>query len=202
MKSKIFTYVALLSSFISVQGFAVELPLSQILSASPTLPVPAVQHALSYYKKAKTRLGNPQFLTVIDYTASSRTKRMHVIDLITGEVDRYLVAHGRNSGEDYAKYFSNVPESFKSSTGMYLTLEPYFGKHGLSLELRGLDPTNSKAEERDIVLHGADYVSDAIAKTASRLGRSLGCPAVDLKYSELLVNQLKRGSLIYVYGGQ
>lgn len=171
-----------------------------VLQSAPTLPEAALKNALTYYNKIKASLGNPHYLTVIDYTASSRSKRMFVINLASGQVERYLVAHGKNSGADIATVFSNQEGSFKSSVGMYKTGTRYSGDHGLSLKLLGLDPTNDQAEERAIVLHGADYVSDSIANTQDRLGRSLGCPAVDKKYSAYLVDLLEGGSLIYAYG--
>ena len=86
-----------------------------------------------------------------------------------------------------------------SSLGVYLTLDSYIGEHGLSLHLKGLEATNSNAEVREIVLHGAAYVSDEIAATQPRLGRSLGCHAVDANLSSPLVTQLMGGSLIYAY---
>src|SRR5690606_932140 len=96
-----------------------------------------------------------------------------------------LVAHGRNTGQATADKFSNLPNSNMSSLGFYLTDETYFGKHGLSLKLDGMDNGhNDKARERAIVMHGADYVSDSFVKQHGRLGRSLGCPALPQEISK------------------
>ena len=172
---------------------------AELTSFRPDIPEVAVGYAFDYFRKYESLFQNSNFITVIDFTASSRKRRMHKIDLTTGEVEDLLVAHGKNSGEDIATHFSNRIGSDMSSLGVYLTLDSYFGEHGLSLLLRGLESTNSNAETRAIVLHGAAYVTDEIAATRPRLGRSLGCPAVDLKFSEDLVKLLRGGSLIYAY---
>ena len=113
----------------------------------------------------------------------------------TGHVDKYLVAHGKNSDPDYdgfATIFSNTPGSEASSVGFYLTAETYEGNHGYSLKLDGLSSTNSNARSRSIVMHPADYVAPG-----SKIGRSWGCPAVEPRYSVQIIDQIKGGTLIY-----
>jgi hypothetical protein len=111
-----------------------------------------------------------------------------------------LVAHGRNTGEEFAKFFSNEPSSYKSSLGFYSTKNTYNGQHGLSLTLAGQEPGyNSNAESRAIVMHGADYVCNQFACTNGRLGRSLGCPAVSYELSMPIINTIKNGSCLFVY---
>lgn len=111
-----------------------------------------------------------------------------------------LVAHGRNSGKEFASKFSNKSESFQSSLGFYATGEVYQGKHGLSLRLDGLEyGINDNARYRAVVIHGADYVSEKFAKTQGRLGRSLGCPAVPYAVNEEFINIIKGKSCLFIY---
>jgi hypothetical protein len=141
-------------------------------------------------------------LTVIDFTKSSREKRMWIIDLDAKKVlFNTLVAHGRNTGDDKAVKFSNQPNSYMSSLGFYLTDATYFGKHGLSLRLSGMDNGyNSNARERAIVMHGADYATDAFVKQYGRLGRSLGCPALPQEISKEVIMTVKDKTLLYIHG--
>jgi hypothetical protein len=94
-------------------------------------------------------------LTLVDFSLSSNTKRFWVIDLDKKIIlFQTLVAHGRNTGEEFANQFSNKAESFKSSIGFYATGEIYDGKHGMSLKLDGLEKgLNDKARERAVVIH-------------------------------------------------
>lgn len=140
-------------------------------------------------------------LTVIDFTISSNKERMWVIDLESNKVlYNTLVAHGRNTGEEYAKSFSNEMSSYKSSLGFYLTNELYQGKHGLSLKLDGLEKgINDKARERAIVIHGAEYVSHEFIANNGRLGRSLGCPALPLDLNSEIVKTIQGKSVLFIY---
>ncbi len=140
-------------------------------------------------------------LTVVDFTKSSNKKRMWVIDLASKKVlMNTLVAHGRNTGNVKAEKFSNTPNSFMSSMGFYVTSHTYYGKHGLSLRLKGMDEGfNSNAMERAIVVHGADYATDDFIKQYGRLGRSLGCPAVPTEISKELIETIKDETVLYVH---
>ena len=109
------------------------------------------------------------------------------------------MSHGKNSGLNYAERFSNTPESLQSSLGFYRTKGTYFGKHGLSLKLDGLETGfNDKAEERAIVMHGAEYIGTNRAN-AAYMGRSFGCPAVPQAQSAQIINILKNGSCLFIY---
>ncbi|HBC78586.1 MAG TPA: hypothetical protein DEO60_09780 [Bacteroidales bacterium] len=140
-------------------------------------------------------------LTIIDFSISSVFERMWIIDMNKMEVVHVsLVAHGRNSGDEFADSFSNSPSSYKSSLGFYLTGETYIGKHGLSLYLDGTEPgINDKARERAIVMHGADYVSREFIKQYGRLGRSFGCPSIPMEDHEKIINMLSGRSCIYIH---
>ncbi len=140
-------------------------------------------------------------LTVIDFSKPSTQKRMWIINVVKQKllVHTY-VAHGVNSGSNYATEFSNVPESFKSSLGFYVTAETYEGKHGLSLALDGAEPTiNCKARERAIVLHGSDYVSAQHIQAKGRLGRSQGCPAVPMELKDQIIKLVKNRTALFIY---
>ncbi|MDX5418174.1 MAG: murein L,D-transpeptidase catalytic domain family protein [Hymenobacteraceae bacterium] len=141
-------------------------------------------------------------LTVVDFTKSSAHKRFWTIDLKSQKVLFHtLVAHGRNTGNDKAVKFSNQPNSYMSSLGFYVTDAPYYGKHGLSLRLAGMDEKfNSNAMARAIVLHGADYVSEAFVKQNGRLGRSLGCPSVPREISKDIIETIKNKTVLYIHG--
>jgi hypothetical protein len=71
--------------------------------------------------------------------------------------------------------FSNEIGSNASSEGAYRTGDRYVGKHGRSIRLGGLDPSNSNAEARAIVIHSAPYVSPTVLQTQGKLGLSEGC---------------------------
>lgn len=153
-------------------------------------------------KRQHATASNKAILTVIDFTKSSREKRLWIIDLEAKKVlFNTLVAHGRNTGEDKALKFSNTPNSFMSSLGFYLTDATYFGKHGLSLRLSGMDGSyNSNAMARAIVMHGADYATAAFVKQYGRLGRSLGCPAVPREISKDIIMAIKDKTVMYIHG--
>jgi hypothetical protein len=142
-----------------------------------------------------------EILSVCDFTKSSTEKRLFIIDLAKREVlFNSLVAHGKNTGEEFASKFSNEPSSYQSSLGFYVTGETYFGKHGLSLKLNGVEKGfNDNAEKRAIVMHGADYVSENFIAAQGRLGRSFGCPSVPVELHEPIINTLKGGSCLFIY---
>jgi len=165
------------------------------------IPREAMLKALDYYESHPDKVQNKAYVTIVDFNLASTEKRMHVIDMKTGDVEDLLVAHGKNSGNNYATSFSNTEGTLKSSLGIYLTAEQYTGKHGVSLRLDGMEPTNSNIRKRDIVMHGATYVSQETINKIGRIGKSWGCLAVPQPMIERLVGQLKGGSVILVYRG-
>lgn len=140
-------------------------------------------------------------LSVIDYSLPSTAERLFVFDLTSSLLlYRERVAHGKNSGDDVAVSFSNREGSLMSSLGAFVTGGAYWGENGYSLRLRGTEPlVNDRAEARAIVMHGAPYVSDASVKTLGRLGRSFGCPAIRPEIAHALIDQIKDGSVLYVW---
>jgi len=163
----------------------------------------AWQYAVKGYKKllAKGRIGNTDVITICDFSLSSRQKRLFIIDLKNGELllNTY-VAHGRRSGMEYARSFSNKTNSHQSSLGFYITRNQYYGENGLSLRLDGIEKGfNDKALRRNIVIHGSGYANDDFLNTNSFLGRSYGCPAVPEGEIETIVNTIKEGSCFFIY---
>jgi hypothetical protein len=140
-------------------------------------------------------------ITIVDFSKPSNQERLFVIDLNNKKiVHASLVAHGRNSGLVYAKSFSNQPETYKSSLGFYKTLNTYTGENGFSLRLEGLEKNiNDKAYDRAIVMHGADYVSQKLAKERGYIGRSYGCPAIPHDIAPKIIKTIKNGSLLFIY---
>src|SRR5262249_9969269 len=161
--------------------------------------------ALAAYQSAAQRgvVLRENLLTVIDYTRPSTEPRLWVLDLGAGRVlYRELVAHGKASGDNTTRAFSNAPGSLMSSVGLCLTDVSYVGRNGYSLRLRGLDAgVNDHAYERAIVVHGATYVSQAVAARLGRLGRSWGCPAVRAEIARPLIDVIKDRTVLYAYGG-
>jgi hypothetical protein len=143
----------------------------------------------------------PEHLAVIDYSLPSTEPRLWVFDLTHDRlVFQELVAHGRNTGDRVAERFSNAEGSRMSSIGLYRTADTYYGSNGYSLRLHGLDPGfNDNALTRAIVMHGAPYVSEAIAGRLGRLGRSWGCPAVRQEVARTVIDTLKGGALLFAY---
>lgn len=144
---------------------------------------------------------NTDILSVCDFSQSSNQKRLFVIDLEKKKVlFNSFVAHGKNTGEEFASKFSNIPSSLQSSLGFYVTGNTYQGKHGLSLKLNGMEKGfNDNAESRAIVMHGANYVSENFIKEQGRLGRSFGCPSVPLELCRPIINSVKEGSCLFIY---
>ena len=149
----------------------------------------AFRQAVAGYNRIKEK--SKPILTLIDFSKPSTEKRFFVFDMEKKKLlYSSVVAHGRNSGENYATSFSNQYGSYKSSLGFYLTENTYQGGNGYSLILNGLEKgINDKAKARSIVVHGAP----------GRLGRSLGCPALPTKLARPIINTIKDGSVMFIY---
>mgnify|MGYP005841892155 CR=1 FL=1 len=142
-----------------------------------------------------------EILSIIDFRLPSQKKRMWIIDLKSKVVLYHiLVAHGENSGKEYALDFSNQINSHKSSLGFYVTQETYVGKNGLSLRLRGIERGfNSNARNRYVVLHGADYANQAYLDEHGVLGNSEGCPAIPMNVHREVIELTKEGTCLFIY---
>jgi hypothetical protein len=180
-------------------------PLTATFKGADGLSPQVLSAALDAVACARARgvSGKSELLTVIDYSLPSTTRRLWVLDLAHGKVLFHeLVAHGAGSGDLYATHFSNVNDSRQTSLGLFLTNGTYEGKNGYSLKLQGLDEgINDLAETRNIVMHGAWYVSAEHASQHGRLGRSWGCPALSLDKAGPVIDTIKGGSFVFSYSG-
>ncbi|PID71376.1 MAG: hypothetical protein CSA39_06530 [Flavobacteriales bacterium] len=162
----------------------------------------AFSHALKGYVQLKEngRLENKKYLTVIDMQASVNEERFFIINMETQTIEhKSVVAHGKNSGLEYAKRFSNRVNSHQSSIGFYKTAETYIGKHGFSMRLDGLERSNSNARKRAIVIHQADYMEQHFMDQNGRMGRSFGCPSLPAKDYKIIIEKIKEGSCLFIY---
>ena len=182
-----------LSSKIEVQELYSELDLNKRVSSE------AFSLAVAGYEKITDRKRN--ILTLIDFSKPSTEERLFVIDMDKRELlFSSVVAHGKNSGGNWATHFSNRNGSHQSSLGFYLTQNTYQGKNGYSLVLEGLEKgVNDQARNRAIVIHGAAYANPSIIKSTGRLGRSFGCPALPQKLNRPIIDAIKGGSVLYIY---
>ncbi|MCD0454175.1 murein L,D-transpeptidase catalytic domain family protein [Chryseobacterium sp. LC2016-27] len=155
----------------------------------------------SNLKKAGKLDESAHLLTVCDFSMSSNMKRLWVIDMNEKKVlFNSLVAHGKNTGEEFATNFSNIESSLQSSMGFYITESTYNGDNGYSLKLLGMDKGyNDAAYKRAVVMHGADYVSDEFAAAHKRIGRSWGCPAIPRALTEPIINTIKGKNVLFIY---
>ena len=147
------------------------------------------------------RIANDTIISIVDFSLPSSRKRLFVIDLNDLQVlFNTYVAHGVNSGKEYANQFSNSPSSYKSSLGFYKTQQTYNGGHGYSLKLNGLEKgINDKANSRAIVIHAADYVNESLIQSQGYIGRSWGCPAIPEKLHKPIIDKIKNGTCLFIY---
>jgi hypothetical protein len=173
------------------------------LSVKLNINSKAFELAIKGYEKLKQlgQLNNQRYLTIADMSKASSEPRLFIIDMEKQVlVLQTFVAHGRNSGMLFAKNFSNKIGSFQSSLGFYITGSVYQGKHGKSLVLKGVESgINDNAEQRAIVLHGAEYANKGFVTQQGYLGRSLGCPAVPEKEVESIIKTIQGASCLFVY---
>lgn len=145
------------------------------------------------------QINNKDYVAIIDYSLPSSQRRFFLIHLPTANVKRFYVAHGVNTGGDIAEKFSNVLGSKQTSLGIYLTGEEFISSKGPSLALYGLEKSNDRAYEREIIMHGARYVSMDFLQKYNRMGRSWGCPALSQEITRSLIPLIKNGTLVYAF---
>ncbi|MCO4292929.1 murein L,D-transpeptidase catalytic domain family protein [Solitalea sp. MAHUQ-68] len=159
-----------------------------------------LEKALTGFRKINPK---KQILAIIDFNKPSNEKRLFIIDVASKQLLFHtLVAHGKNSGEEYATQFSNIEGSLKSSLGFYLTGQTIISpKHGYAMILNGLEKgINSNAKDREIIVHSADYVSDSFIAHNGMLGRSWGCPALPKELNKQIIDVLKDGAVLFIAG--
>lgn len=157
---------------------------------------------IGYYSlERENALNDKGLITIIDFAQPSTEKRFYTIDLREMKVKYHTyVAHGRNTGENIAKNFSNIPHSNQSSLGFYVTGETYVGSKGYSLRLDGMEgPFNDNIRSRAVVIHAAEYATESWVKKYGRLGRSQGCPALPPHLSREVIDTIKDKTAIFTY---
>jgi len=173
------------------------------IEGSQKLNPEVYKEALKAYQEAaaKGEVKNKKVLTIVDFSLPSYDKRMWVVNPNTGQVLMNLyTAQGMNSGTTYATHFSNSSSSHESSLGTFITENTYYGKHGYSERLQGIDQgINNNAMSRAIVIHSASYMTPSFIKEHHRAGRSWGCFAVNPAKSQQLINLVKGGSVLFAY---
>jgi hypothetical protein len=162
---------------------------------------PVIAEALAALDAHAAQVPLHDRIGVVDFSLPSREPRFFLVDVATGKVEHsWLVAHGKGSDPDatgMVEKFSNQPGSNASSRGAFVTSGTYLGKHGPSQRLVGLDADNNMALDRAIVIHGADYVSQAMAARQGRIGRSQGCFAFAPGDAAQVMAMLGEGRMIY-----
>ena len=174
-----------------------------LLKQAPGLRAEVLRLALEAKARAVDEglVRKQNLLTVIDYSLPSTQPRLFVFDLGARKLlFRELCAHGKNSGDNMASYFSNEPGSEATSLGLFVTADTYNGSNGYSLRLKGLEEgINDMAWDRMIVMHGAYYVSREAIRALGRLGRSWGCPAIPVGAAKKIIDTIRGGSAVFAY---
>ena len=189
-----------LPSMIGGPSFSSQLP--PIRSAIATAPG-GIDPTL--FAKAKAALDQHKIyardtIGLVDFSKPSNEPRFFLVNLMNGQVDSHLVAHGRGSDPDHSGFveqFSNEFGSHATSNGTYATSDYYQGKYGLSMKVRGLDWSNYNAEPRAIVIHNAWYAEPEMIAQHGKLGRSEGCFAFSRQSQWDVMRRLAGGRMIY-----
>ncbi len=175
------------------------------------LPPPAPAYDPAYQRRlaeiamrerdrAGAKLWRTDIVGIADFARSSSLPRFHFVNMESGVIRSFLVAHGRGSDpqhDGWLKSFSNTPGSEATSRGAYLTCEWYKGKYGTSIRLEGMDQDNYNALNRAIVMHPAAYVDPAMASHWGKIGRSEGCFAMSQADFNEALWHLSGGRLLY-----
>lgn len=201
IKNSVNTISLTAAVFTSIETEAASI-FNQLALEEKGLSQKAFEYAYKGYKHLQEKgVIDQQILSICDFSQSSNNKRLYIVDLESNEllINTY-VAHGRNSGAEFANRFSNKPSSLQSSLGFYITENTYSGEHGLSLKVNGLEPGfNNNALRRAIVVHGADYIGDRRLGDNDYMGRSFGCPAIPQKDRDNVINTIKNGTCLFIY---
>lgn len=150
--------------------------------------------------RAGSVLWRRDIAAIADFGVASGLPRFHFANLENGTVRSFLVTHGKGSDPAHTGYlesFSNVPGSNATSRGAFITWEWYTGRYGTSIRLGGLDPDNSNALERAIVMHSAAYATPEHVARWGKLGRSDGCFAMGPGDFNEALWHLSGGRLLY-----
>jgi len=170
------------------------------VTVDPVVDPRMVARARAAFDRHRNSLTHTNVVAIVDFTKSSSDPRFYLLDTNSGRVTRHLVAHGRGSDPAHTGFlqrFSNLIGSEASSNGAYVTSAFYDGKYGRSMRVRGLDPSNSNAEARAIVVHTAWYAEPDVIAQMGRLGRSEGCFALPSASLAEVLARLGPGHFLY-----
>ena len=178
------------------------LPPAQPQFLTPAAPGGINPHLFARAKAAldQHRIAARDYIGIADFSLASAEKRFHVVDLRSGEVESFRVAHGSGSDPNHNGFldrFSNDFGSHATSNGTYTTGEYYHGKYGLSMKTHGRDWSNYNAEPRAIVIHNAWYAEPGVLAQHGKLGRSQGCFAFSRADQWPIMRKLAGGRMIY-----
>jgi L,D-transpeptidase catalytic domain len=194
------------TAIIGATMFATPTGASEIIFApgtgTPTTgPAPQLlNRARAAMQSHGSRVRNRGLVAIADFSRASHDPRFHIVNLHDGKSSTFLVAHGKGSDPKHSGWvqsFSNIPGSEATSSGSYIVGEGYFGEHGASRRLVGLDPQNDQAESRAIVIHPAWYVSEAMIAEQGKIGRSQGCFAFSQNDIGQVLSRLEPGTLLF-----
>jgi hypothetical protein len=131
------------------------------------------------------------YVIVIDYRKSLLEKRLYLLNMETGQTEvEARVTHAFKSGILYASSFSNAHGTLKSSYGHFITAMPYFGNHGHSLKIIGLErEINDQAETRHIVFHQASTYFPIFSE---------GCFATHPDINQAILSKASDGCIVIV----
>lgn len=197
----LFTTYLMISALIVNHAHA-KIDVDVLKKLAPNISLSVLNHAVNAIncaiKESDDQIKN---ISVIDYSLPSTEKRFWSFDIINNKLlYNELVAHGKNTGANQAKFFSNILGSKQSSIGLFKTGKTYTGRNGYSLYLNGLEKDiNDLAFKRSIVMHGAWYVNQDFINKHGRLGRSWGCPAFEKKLAKEIIDTIKQGQYLFVY---
>lgn len=155
--------------------------------------LPKQIESVKTYIKSKGGIYSNQKAILIDMKIPSKYFRLFVVDLKTNQIiSKGLCAHGSGSeiaGTDSLQ-FSNTPNSYMTSLGLYKIGGSYQGSFGKSYKLAGLEKSNDKAAARAIVLHRYSCVPDE--EQYYPICNSLGCAMLSENYFEELIPIIDR----------
>lgn len=175
-------------------------PFNQINAAATGVDPGLCERAFAALGRHRQAIWANDIVAIADFGTTSAAPRFYLIDLVRGETTTLLVAHGQGSDPNdsgFLQAFSNRYGSNATSEGAFVTAERYIGMHGVSRRLNGLDPTNSNARARDVVIHAAPYVSREKIAADGKIGRSNGCFAFAQCDIGQVLARLGQGRLLY-----
>lgn len=189
------------------------------------VPRKPLQQAIDFYFENEDKFTNKRYISIGDYSQSSKERRLYILDLETGELQREFLAHGsgrnrvgRAVGDknhdgflDKCKHsrFSRFVRlvkhrrwgmtrpGFMRVDGTYYSRKFDYGsmKGHNSIFLTGLSKSSRDVRKRSVVFHEASYVRNESVVQ----GRTLGCPAIPVGRMKYVMPKISGGSLYYSY---